>query len=112
MKTEYIHYLYYTLLYSLYALYVITVLNLAYFNSVRAYLPLIQDGLKYFVILFLLIRFNPYTNEKFTEFDKKIIFSSSIFLLSTTVVSDALLSYFDNNIGNKIGITTRILQQN
>jgi hypothetical protein len=112
MKTEYIHYLYYTLLYSLYTLYVITILNLAYFKSVTTYLPLIQDGLKYFVILFLLIRFNPYTNEKFTEFDKKIIFSSSIFLLSTTVVSDALLSYFDNNIGNKIGITTRVLQQN
>ena len=112
MKTEYIHYLYYTLLYSLYVLYIITVFNLAYFKSVTAYLPLIQDGLKYFVILFLLIRFNPYTNEKYTEFDKKIIFSSSIFLLSTTEISDALLSYFDNNIGNKIGITTRVLQPN
>jgi hypothetical protein len=33
-------------------------------------------------------------------------------LLSTTVISDALLSYFDNNIGNKIGITTRVLQPN
>ncbi len=112
MKTEYVHYLYYTLLYTLYALYIITILNLAYFKSVRVYLPLIQDGLKYFVILFLLIRFNPYTNDSFTAFDKKIIFSSSIFLLSTTVVSDALLSYFDNNIGNKIGITTRVLQPN
>ena len=67
MKTEYVHYLYYTLLYILYALYIITILNLAYFKSVTAYLPFIQDGLKYFVILFLLIRFNPYTNEKFTE---------------------------------------------
>ena len=108
MKTEYVHYLYYTLLYTLYALYIITILNLAYFKSVTVYLPFIQDGLKYFVILFLLIRFNPYTNDSFTAFDKKIIFSSSIFLLSTTVVSDALLSYFDNNIGNKIGITTRL----
>ena len=108
MKPEYIHFFYYTLLYTLYALYIIIILNLAYFKSVTTYLPLIQDALKYFVITFLLIRFNPHSNENFTAFDKKIIFSSSIFLLSTTVISDALLSYFDNNIGNKIGITTRL----
>jgi len=104
MTEEYIHFLYYSLLYALYALYIITILNLAYFKSITVYLPLIQAALKYFVIIFLLIRFNPYSNEKFTIFDKKIIFSSSIFLLSTTVVSDALLTYFNDNIRNKISI--------
>jgi hypothetical protein len=95
---------YYTLLYIFYALYFLVVLNLAYFESITVYLPVIQSTLKYFVILFLMVRFNPYSHEKFTEFDKKIVFSSSFFLLSTTAITDALLSYFNKNIGNRFGI--------
>lgn len=95
---------YYTLLYTFYAVYFLVVLNLAYFKSVTAYLPLIQSALKYFVILFLMIRFNPYSHETFTEFDKKIVFSSSFFLLSTTAVTDFLLSYFNKNVAHKVGI--------
>jgi hypothetical protein len=95
---------YYTLLYTFYAVYFLVVLNLAYFKSVTAYLPLIQSALKYFVILFLMIRFNPYSHETFTEFDKKIVFSSSFFLLSTTAVTDFLLSYFNKNVAHKMGI--------
>ena len=98
---------YYTLLYIFYGLYLIVILNLAYFKSITAYLPLIQSALKYFVILFLMIRFNPYSHEKFTEFDKKIVFSSSFFLLSTTAITDFLLSYFNKNIANKVGIDIR-----
>lgn len=94
---------YYTLLYTFYAMYLLVVLNLTYFKTVTMYLPLIQSVLKYFVILFLMIRFNPYSHEKFTEFDKKIVFSSSFFLLSTTAITDALLSYFNKNVAHKIG---------
>ena len=99
---------YYILLYAFYILYILVVLNLAYFNSVTKYLPAIQSGLKYFVILFLIIRFNPYSNEKITEFDKKIIFSSSIFLLSTTAITDALLSYFNKQFANKVGVHVQL----
>jgi hypothetical protein len=85
-------------------MYILVVLNLAYFKTVTAYLPLVQSALKYFVILFLIIRFNPYSHETFTEFDKKIVFSSSFFLLSTTAVTDFLLSYFNKNVAHKMGI--------
>jgi hypothetical protein len=51
-----------------------------------------------------MIRFNPYSHEKFTEFDKKIVFSSSFFLLSTTAITDFLLSYFNKNVAHKMGI--------
>ena len=98
---------YYTLLYTFYAMYALVVLNLAYFKSITVYLPVIQSTLKYFVILFLMIRFNPYSHEKFTEFDKKIVFSSSFFLLSTTSITDFLLSYFNKNIAHKVGIDIR-----
>ena len=109
MKTEFFEKFYYTLLYAFYILYVLVILNLAYFRSVTTYLPAIQSALKYFVILFLMIRFNPYSNEKITDFDKSIIFSSSLFLLSTTAVTDALLSYFNKNVANKVGININMM---
>ena len=104
MKVAIVEDFYYTLLYTFYIMYFLVVLNLAYFKSVTAYLPLIQSALKYFVILFLMFRFNPHSHETFTEFDKKIVFSSSLFLLSTTAATDFLLSYFNNNFSKKIGI--------
>jgi len=83
-------------------LYILVILNLSYFNSVTKYLPSVQSALKYFVILFLIVRFNPYSNTKITEFDKKIIFSSSLFLLSTTTFTDLLLKYFNNNVNHVV----------
>jgi hypothetical protein len=90
------------LLYTFYALYILVVLNLTYFNSVTKYLPVVQSVLKYFVIFFLIIRFNPYSSVKMTEFDKKIIFSSSLFLLSTTTFTDLLLKYLNVHITKKV----------
>lgn len=107
MKFQLIEDFYYTLLYSFYGIYLLVILNLAYFKSITLYLPYIQSALKYFVILFLMVRFNPYSHEKFTEFDKKIVFSSSFFLLSTTAVTDFLLSFFNKNIAHKVGIDVK-----
>lgn len=104
MTSKFLEDFYYILVYIFYALYFLVVFNLAYFESLTVYLPLVQSALKYFVILFLMIRFNPYSHEKFTEFDKKIVFSSSFFLLSTTAITDALLSYFNKNVAHRVGI--------
>lgn len=90
------------LLYTFYALYILVVLNLTYFNSVTKYLPVVQSVLKYFVIFFLIFRFNPYSSVKMTEFDKKIIFSSSLFLLSTTTFTDLLLKYLNVHVTKKV----------
>jgi hypothetical protein len=103
--------IYYYLLYTFYVLYILVILNLSYFNSVTKYLPSVQSALKYFVILFLIVRFNPYSNTKITEFDKKIIFSSSLFLLSTTTFTDLLLKYFNNNVNHvskKAGVNIKL----
>ena len=104
MRVGMIEDFYYTLLYIFYIMYFLVVLNLAYFQSVTMFLPIIQSALKYFVVLFLMFRFNPYSHEKFTEFDKQLVFSSSLFLLSTMAISDIVLSYFNKNVANKIGI--------
>ena len=99
---------YYYLLYTFYVLYILVILNLSYFNSMTKYLPAIQSALKYFVIIFLIVRFNPYSNAKITEFDKKIIFSSSFFLLSTTTFTDLLLTYFNKTIARKVGVNIKL----
>lgn len=56
-------------------------------------LSIIDYCIKVFVGLFLLFRFNPYVHIKFTEFDRKIIFSAGMFMFVTTVVNVYLIEY-------------------
>jgi hypothetical protein len=71
-------------LYLSYLFYFVAFFQLKTYNP--EYLVLLQSGMKYYVISFLLIRFNPFTRVRFTEFDRKVVFSSAIFLLTTTVL--------------------------
>ena len=73
-------------LYLSYFLYIVAYLQIGYYNP--RYLDMLQLYMKYYVTLFLLIRFNPFTNSHFTEFDRKIVFSSAIFLLTTTAFNE------------------------
>ena len=59
--------------------------------------------MKYYVTIFLLLRFNPLTKTKFTDFDRRIVFSSAIFMLTTTTISQyarnlGIVSYIQKNI--------------
>jgi hypothetical protein len=72
-------------LYTSYLLYIIAYLGIEYYNP--KYLDMLENIIKYYVIGFLLIRFNPFTNNTFNEFDRKIVFSSAIFLLATTTIT-------------------------
>ena len=72
-------------LYTSYILYLIAFFRIKYYDP--TYLDMLEDIIKYYVIIFLLIRFNPFTNYSFTEFDRKIVFSSAIFLLTTTTLN-------------------------
>ena len=56
-------------------------------------LGVIDYWIKVFVGLFLLYRFNPYVHIKFTDFDRKVIFSAGMFMFVTTVVNSYLISY-------------------
>jgi len=82
---EWIHRFYYVVLYAWYALYAIALLGIA--NVAPEYLDTINMVLKYFIIGFLLVRFNPWTNyAAFTAFDRTIVFSAAFFLLASTAV--------------------------
>lgn len=79
-------FVFHSALYLSYILYIIAYLQIGYYNP--KYLDMLQMYMKYYVTLFLLIRFNPFTNNTFTEFDRKVVFSSAIFLLTTTAFNE------------------------
>ena len=59
------------------------------------YLNDLQYYVKIYVSLFLLLRFNPLRDIKFTELDKKIAFTSGLFLLATTAINEILMNYLN-----------------
>ena len=60
------------------------------------YLNYLDYYVKIYVSLFLIIRFNPFIHLKFTELDRKVAFTSGLFVITTTVIAQ----YF-NQISNK-----------
>jgi|TARA_B110000285_G_scaffold79052_1_gene91123 hypothetical protein len=86
-------------LYTSYILYIIAFFQIDYYNP--RYLDMLENVMKYYVIGFLLIRFNPFIKSSFTEFDRKVVFSSAIFLLATTTISQYGRSIATANIINK-----------
>lgn len=92
-KPDWLQRFYYVVLYAWYGLYAIALLGIA--TIAPAYLDTLNAVLKYFIIVFLLVRFNPWTNDnanpnqarKFTEFDRTIVFSAAFFLLTTTAIT-------------------------
>ena len=89
--------IFYGALYLSYLLYLIAFFQIYQYNP--RYLDILDSFIKYYVILFLLLKFNPFVESKFTEFDRTVVFSSAIFLLTTTAIS---------NIAEKIDLTEMI----
>jgi len=77
-------------IYLCYILYALSFFNLYtgaidYFHSIRAYLTI-------YISLFLIIRFNPFVKAKFTDFDRRVVFTAGTFLFTTTALSEIALS--------------------
>jgi hypothetical protein len=85
MRNDWIKRFYYAVLYAWYGLYAVALLGIA--TVAPAYLDTLNMVLKYFIIGFLLVRFNPWVNCEFTEFDRTIVFSAAFFLLTTTAIT-------------------------
>lgn len=89
--------LYYLLSYLTIILYVIAFIGLS-FNAPK-YLLLLQEIMKIYISIILILRFNPYYKIEFNknnyEFDRKLAFSSGIFLLLTTGVTTYIRSILD-----------------
>jgi hypothetical protein len=85
-------------LYGLYASYILyAVILFGVSTKAPAYLSTLDNALKIYICLFLLLRFNPFMKTTFTEFDRRVVFSSAFFLLTTTTLVDVLEKYI--NVG-------------
>ena len=92
----------YTILaYLSYALFIITFTGIIYIKP--EYLELLDTILKYYVSIFLILAFNPWTrdsmNKESRKFSQQIAFSGGIFLLMTTTIVTVLKQYFPKYLG-------------
>lgn len=89
--------LYYLLSYFSIFLYIVAFIGLS-FNAPK-YLLLLQEIMKIYISIILILRFNPYYKIEFNknnyEFDRKIAFSSGVFLLLTTGITTYIRSFLD-----------------
>ena len=92
-----VYLLYFIIVYNLYSSHKISFgNNLLSQEKLKEYLDKIQIFLRLFVMSILLIRFNPLTKTSFTDFDRKLVFASSLFLLSTTGINEIIKSLLLN----------------
>ena len=89
--------LYYLLSYFSIFLYILAFIGLS-FNAPK-YLLLLQEIMKIYISIILILRFNPYYKIEFNknnyEFDRKLAFSSGVFLLLTTGITTYIRSFLD-----------------
>lgn len=82
-----------------YSVFLLTLTGIVTFAP--THILLLQKILKYYVCLFLIIRFNPFNHirnitKRDVEFDRKIAFSAGIFLLLTTALTEIMYKLLDN----------------
>ena len=88
---EWFQHFYYGIMYAWYALYAVALMGIVTVSPM--YLSTLNLVLKYFIIAFLMVRFNPWTRqEAFTAFDRTIVFSAAFFLLTTTAITSLVLN--------------------
>ena len=63
------------------------------YPNAATYLANVDYYVRIYVSLFLLLRFNPFRHITFTDLDRKVAFSAGIFIFTTTIVNQILLSY-------------------
>jgi hypothetical protein len=83
------HKLFFYGLYLSYFLYAVIILGLS--KNAPGYLTYVQNGLKLYVSIFLILRFNPFVRNTFTKFDQNIVFQSAVFLLTTTAITEYVI---------------------
>jgi len=67
---------------------------LGVFTTVPQYVTVLNSFIKISIAFILLYKFNPLQhNYTLTKFDKKIVFSSGVYLLLTTVIGEYLVEY-------------------
>lgn len=66
---------------------------LGVYPNAAIYLANVDYYVRIYVSLFLLLRFNPFRHITFTDLDRKVAFTAGIFIFTTTIVNQILLTY-------------------
>lgn len=61
-----------------------------------AYLITLENIIKYYISIILIIRFNPFVERKVTKFDRRLVFSSAVFLFISTAAFTIATNYLKN----------------
>ena len=67
------------------------------------YLESLESGLKYYVAIFLILRFNPWARDNKTDsaaFDRRVAFSAGTFLLLSSALASALTERVTNELSS------------
>jgi len=81
------------IIFASYFLYAAAALGL--FAKAPEYLYSLDSYVKIYVCLFLIIRFNPFRKIKFTDLDRRIAFSAGVYILTTTAITQILITYVE-----------------
>jgi hypothetical protein len=97
------------------------IILLGFYNTVPEYIPVLRNTILYIAVFVLLVRFNTisWTNSKFailggnkfSEFDRRLIISTCIFILVTHIVSETVSNYIKKQVAKNITqpITTNVV---
>jgi hypothetical protein len=91
---------------------VYAIILFGFYNTVPDYIPLLRNTLLYIAVIILLLRFNKvsWTNSKFailggntfSEFDRRLIISTCVFILITHIMSETVINYTKNQFQKKL----------
>jgi len=101
----------------LYGAYAVVLLGI--YNTVPEYIPSLRNIILYTAVVILLLRFNSisWSNPKFailggstfSDFDRRLIISTCLFILVTHVVSEAAVEYAKRQLQKKIIVPVGIV---
>jgi hypothetical protein len=64
---------------------------LGVYPNAQSYVETMDYYMRIYICLFLIWRFNPFSNHRFDELDKKIVFMAGVIILSTTALNQYLV---------------------
>lgn len=83
----------------MYSLYFVEWLGLS--KTAKSYLLILDNIIKIYISLFLIVRFNPLRRIHFTDFDRQVVFTSAFYVIATTTINTVVKTYYNEVVTKK-----------
>ena len=80
---------------------------LGVYPNAQSYVETMDYYMRIYICLFLIWRFNPFSNHRFDELDKKIAFIAGMLILSTTALNQYLTLFKTTIAGTVLPVFTQ-----